>query len=520
MDRTPKMPAPGLDGPTTVDTSPPLLDERTRRVGGAAPKVDDATRVDRKAPKSRGPASTGPKSAPPPSVGSILAETYVLVRLLGEGGMGRVYEARHTRITSKRFAVKMLHAERTRSPEALARFQREAEAAALIRSVHAADVYDIGRAPDGSPFIVAELVEGRDLGTVLKEHGRFHVTLATQIVMQLCDALEAAHRQGVIHRDLKPDNVILLGDVANPVAKVIDFGLSKVVDAEQALTQTGMIMGTPSYMPPEQARGEHVDHRADLYSLGAIFYELVTGTKPFNKPDAVATIAAVLIEQPPPPRALVPDVPEVVERVILKAMSKRADARFGSAKELSAALAGHSAPQSPPPVSPPAVGTTTDTHAAVTLPRYDLDKGRMQLAAFAAVAALAILAISTNMVLALVRTSRGSNGKVTAGEAVTVFFGIAFALSGPAAFGVRHVARSIWGDARQIGIAAGWIRAGTFALLIAYGSAALVVRLVDPLFAKSGAGIVWPVWEMLIGAVALGAGGVGVVRALGRGRGF
>ncbi len=219
--------------------------------------------------------------------------------------MGRVYEARHTRISSKRFAIKMLHPEFARQPQVISRFQREAEAAAAVHSPHVVSVFDVHRTAEGRPFLVTEFLEGKELADYLSEAGKMQTGPAVRIVRQICKALAAAHAKGVVHRDMKPENVFLTGDLATPAAKVIDFGISKVGDAPgAALTQTGMIMGTPSYMAPEQARGERVDHRADIYAVGAILYCALTGSRPFDRSDPTATLTAVLTEDPPRPRSL------------------------------------------------------------------------------------------------------------------------------------------------------------------------------------------------------------------------
>ncbi len=272
-------------------------------------------------------------------VGTTLCNTYVIERVLGEGGMGRVYQARHTRIQRKAYAIKALHPEYVRNADVVKRFQREAEAAASIPSEHVIGVYDVDRTPDGRPFLVAELLDGRELGDLLDQKGKLDVPYAVGIVRQICSALSAAHAQGVVHRDMKPENVFLTGDVAAPHVKVLDFGISRLDDgAGEGLTKTGMIMGTPSYMPPEQARGERVDHRADIYAVGCILYTALTGAVPFDREEPSATVVAVLTEEPVRPRALEPSIPEHLEAIIQRAMAKDPDERFASMDELDQAL--------------------------------------------------------------------------------------------------------------------------------------------------------------------------------------
>src|SRR5882724_7161 len=246
-------------------------------------------------------------------VGATLNNTYAVERLLGEGGMGRVYLARHTRIAQKRVAVKVLHTEFSGSSHVLARFQREAESAAAISHPNVVTVLDIDITPQGMPYLVCEYLEGVDLADHLREVKRLDVPDALSITRQLCRGLGAAHARGVIHRDLKPPNVFLVGDFskgapARLFAKILDFGLSsfKSGEGEQNLTKTGFIMGTPTYMPPEQARGQKVDHRADVYGLGTILYTMLTGRPPFEEETPQATILAVLNSEPPRPRSLVP----------------------------------------------------------------------------------------------------------------------------------------------------------------------------------------------------------------------
>ena len=208
-----------------------------------------------------------------PLLNTTLSRTYRITRTIGEGGMGRVYEAWHTRIKKKRYAIKVLHPEFARSPEVLSRFQREAEAAASISHPNAVGVYDVALTRSGAPYLVCEYLEGVDLSTHIKAHAPLTPETAKHIALQVCDALIEAHSRGVVHRDLKPQNVFLVGDFTDgvperPTAKVLDFGLSRFVGGgDSELTKTGVVMGTPSYMAPEQARGERVDHRVYANTL-------------------------------------------------------------------------------------------------------------------------------------------------------------------------------------------------------------------------------------------------------------
>lgn len=274
-------------------------------------------------------------------LGTTVGDSFQITRIIGEGGMARVYEARHARLKNRRFAVKVLHSEFSQQSSIVARFQREAEAASGIGHPNVVDVFDVGRAPDGRPFIVSEFLNGRDFSDLLDEQGKIEPPAAVRIVRQVCRALAAAHEKGVVHRDVKPENVFLVGDPLAPIVKVLDFGISKIDAANGGvtLTQTGMIMGTPGYMPPEQARGAKTDHRADIYGVGAMLYRAVTGSLPFDAEDVSEVLGKVLTEEPARPRALAPNIPEALELVIQKAMAKDPADRYPAMQELDDALA-------------------------------------------------------------------------------------------------------------------------------------------------------------------------------------
>jgi serine/threonine-protein kinase len=226
-------------------------------------------------------------------VGTTLSGTYFVRRTLGEGAMGQVYEARHTRIPAKRFAIKMLHPEYRAEPQILARFAREAEAAATLNHPNVVVVVDVDRTPDGRPFLVSEYLEGKELGDHLTAVGKMPISAAVRVTLQIAGALAAAHARGIIHRDVKPENVFLTGDLAAPVVKVLDFGISRLDHRSgQQLTQAGAVIGTPAFMPPEQARGDRVDHRADIYAVGALLYTVLTGQRPFDRDSPTATVLA------------------------------------------------------------------------------------------------------------------------------------------------------------------------------------------------------------------------------------
>ncbi len=290
------------------------------------------------------PGSDVVAETPDDLVGVTLSGTYKVEHVLGQGGMGRVYRAQHTRVSSKLYAVKVLHREFASDPNVLARFQREAEAAAAITHPNVVGVYDVDRTPQGAPYLVCEYLVGKDLSEQLRARGKLDVQTVLHIALQVCAGVEAAHAQGVIHRDLKPQNVFLLADVKGevpprPLVKILDFGLSRFLDGGSSeLTRAGVIMGTPAYMAPEQARGERADHRLDVYGIGTLLYTALSASLPFNEESPQATILAVMRASPTPIRALEPGVPESLAVIIERAMAKRPEDRFGSVSELREAL--------------------------------------------------------------------------------------------------------------------------------------------------------------------------------------
>ncbi|HZO16613.1 MAG TPA: serine/threonine-protein kinase, partial [Polyangiaceae bacterium] len=378
-------------------------------------------------------------------VGATLAGNYAVVRIVGEGGMGRVYEARHTRIRTRRFAVKTLHGEYLRQPQALARFRREAEATASIDSPHVVDVYDVGRTPDGQPFIVSEYLKGNDLGDVLSDGQKLSLPRMVRIVRQICKGVAAAHDRGIVHRDLKPDNVFLVGDDATPLVKVVDFGISRVDTAETQLTRTGMIMGTPAYMAPEQARGAAVDARADIYSVGAILYRGLTGKDPFDRDDPAATLAAVLLEEPPPPRSIEPGIPEALELIIQRAMAKEPNARYHHIRDLDAALAPFDTMEDVTRGPRPRAGSRSSS-AILGGAEREVRFARTLLTIFAvlgAVAALLALFLAADGIVTWIRGGQ-SAGTLTATESGVALLAVASAAITPAILVIRHLQRTVW----------------------------------------------------------------------------
>jgi eukaryotic-like serine/threonine-protein kinase len=257
----------------------------------------------------------------------VLLDRYEVGRLLGAGGMAEVFEGRD-RLLARRVAIKVLQAQIARDPSFLIRFKREAQAAASLSHPNIVAVYDTG-SEDGTHFIVMEYVDGRTLKEVIRAEGRIYPERAAEICQDVCSALVAAHARGLIHRDIKPANVMLTPDGK---VKVMDFGIARATTSE-TITQTAAVVGTAQYISPEQAQGQTVDYRSDLYSLGCCLYEMLTGTVPFTGATPVAIAYRHVREDPTPPRQLNPDIPAPLEAICLKAMAKLPDNRYQTAAE-------------------------------------------------------------------------------------------------------------------------------------------------------------------------------------------
>ena len=287
-------------------------------------------------------------------IGRLLGGRYRVMSRLGEGGMGTVYLCEHA-VLGRRYAVKVLRAELSRDPELEERFRNEAIAASRIGGDNVVDVVDFGTEDDGALYYVMEALDGRSLGTILVEDGPFDVDRALALLEQVARALGAAHARGVIHRDVKPDNVFVVKRPdGTERAKVIDFGISQVTPeaGRDRITRAGSIIGTPEYMAPEQAAGDPVDQRADVYALGVLAYELLTGTLPIVALTPVATLVAHQTRAPVPPSRRRPAIPPEVDRLILRALAKRPEDRPASMEAFSAALAairGTAEAQAPAP---------------------------------------------------------------------------------------------------------------------------------------------------------------------------
>ena len=281
-----------------------------------------------------------------PIVGTILAGRYEIVKRIGEGGMGLVYEGLHKDI-DKRVAVKVLRDDLSNRPDVLERFKQEAKSASRIGHKNIVDVFDFGETVYGASYIVMEFLDGEDLANLLSRDAVVDLNRAADIVTQCCAALGAAHDKHIVHRDMKPENIFLTkGDDFRDFVKIVDFGIAKMSDIEtegapgRKLTKTGMIFGTPEYMSPEQAAGKAFDHRVDVYALGVILYECLAGRVPFVGDSFMGILTQHLFETPPVISEVNPSAYTTVEmnHVIDRALAKDPDDRYQTMAELAEAI--------------------------------------------------------------------------------------------------------------------------------------------------------------------------------------
>ncbi len=264
-------------------------------------------------------------------IGSILSNRYEIVEKIGDGGMALVYSAKDT-LLNRLVAVKILREQYANDNEFIGRFYREAQAAASLSHPNVVTVYDVGTYGK-TPFIVMEYIHGKNLSEVIKTEGRLSAAQAVKIAIQICSALAHAHRHGIVHRDIKPHNILITNDGQ---VKVTDFGIAAV--SSTSITQTGVVLGSVLYFSPEQARGSKIDHLSDLYSLGVVMYEMLCGTVPFKAETPISIALKHIQDQPVPLTSINPDVPPHLEKIVLKLLAKRPADRYQSAAELSAAL--------------------------------------------------------------------------------------------------------------------------------------------------------------------------------------
>ena len=450
-----------------------------------------------------------------PLVGSTIDGSYLVLRVVGEGGMGTVYEARHTRIGARRFAIKTLHAQHLRDDKAVARFQREAEAAATVSSPYVAGVVDVGTVnigsdEDGTPYIVGEFLDGEDLGAHLDRVGRLNPTAIVRLARQVCKGLAAAHARGVVHRDIKPENIFLTGDAAKPTARIVDFGISRVESAETQLTKTGMIIGTPAYMSPEQARGMGIDERTDIYAVAAVIYRALTGSPPFDKSEPAAMIAAVLLEDPEPIRSFVEDVDDGLELVVQRAMAKEPSERYQTIVQLDAALAPYDIADEP--AGGMVVQARTLSLRQITLSAVEGVEARFarpKLLGYVALAFIVAMAAAWTLagaIAAFVRDGEASS-TLTSTESSLVALTLVLVAMTPGVLVARHLWR-VWGNTPRILSALGTFRRAVAVTLFSYGALAVLIRCVEAGLLRRATGAAWLGWDVFLVCSAAFAGAV------------
>lgn len=313
--------------------------------------------------------------------GALISGKYRIVRLIGDGGMGAVYEARHE-VLGSGVALKFLHEGLAKRPGLTERFLQEGQVSATIQSPHVVRVTDVDTAQDGSPYLVMELLGGQSLQAMLDHQGRLPLDQAIDFGLQILAGLEAAHAIGVVHRDLKPDNVFVTPSHGGPLLKLIDFGIAKLRAASEynkGLTRAGVVMGTPEYMAPEQLLSAHTtDHRADLYSLGVMLFEMLAGCRPADGDDAEIIVLAVQSGRVRHLRDVAPGLPDGLVTLIEHAMAPDRERRFESATEMRLALsvyagtlsqAGRAAAQPPTVFGPPLTGSVRPPAPATGVPK-------------------------------------------------------------------------------------------------------------------------------------------------------
>src|SRR5258708_687245 len=295
----------------------------------AAPAVDEtitgAGRENR-ATHSRSNSAARPLSEAL-EIGTVLANRYEVVRMIGEGGMGAVYQARDLQL-NRLVALKVIRPDLAKDPEIVNRFKQELILARQVTHKNVIRIYDLAEF-DGLKFITMDFIDGRDLKTVLRENGKFEPRRAAEIIEQVCRGLEAAHSEAVIHRDLKPQNIMM--DRSGKIT-VMDFGIARSI--APGGTYTGTLVGTPEYMSPEQAKGEELDARSDLFSLGIIFYELLTGDTPYKADTSMASLYKRTREKVPPPIELVPEIPKPLNAIVVRCLEIDKNKRYASATEI------------------------------------------------------------------------------------------------------------------------------------------------------------------------------------------
>ncbi|MBX6333518.1 MAG: serine/threonine protein kinase, partial [Gemmatimonadaceae bacterium] len=302
-------------------------------------------------------------------VGSVIADRYHVLRKLGEGGMGQVYLAEHVKM-GRKSAIKVMNPSMSHDPDAIGRFNREAANASRISHNNVAAIYDFGETPEGLIYLAMEYIEGEPLTKIMERTGALPPARAADIARQVAEALEAAHELGIVHRDLKPDNIMIAtGKDGRDVVKVVDFGIAKAQGGEgQKVTKTGLVVGTPEYMSPEQLSGDQLDGRSDVYTLGLVTFHMLTGTLPFPSSTIQESMIMRLTDRPRTLAEMRPDAtwPAPLQHVLDRALARRADERYQRASDFAADIvravsggAAGAAPAGAPTVVNPAASSAT-----------------------------------------------------------------------------------------------------------------------------------------------------------------
>jgi len=442
-------------------------------------------------------------------IGAVLAGTFRVTKVLGEGGMGRVYEAEHVRL-DRRYALKVIHSDFAGREDLLARFDREARAMGRVRSDHVVDVVDVLRTPDGRPCIAVELLEGRDLEAFLVEKGKLTVREALPLFRQMCRGLASAHVQGVVHRDLKPSNLFLASDPGGGVTlKILDFGVAKLGGDDDKLTGTGAIVGTPAYMAPEQARGAtDVDLRADVYAAGAVLYRMLTGKPPFDESSGGATLVKVLEETPPRPRSVEKSIPEGLEEVIEHAMARDPAQRYATIEELETAATPFAEGGGTVVLDASRASTTSVANAAPTDAKTMTAKAKRLRpgAVSAAIAAALGVGLSAGIALALIVDGIRAGAEIGTPELVLVLIGAGVAFAATMATLARSL-RAHWRSAPLIREDGDRLRLAVMVGLATFGGLELIAR-VWAVVALMRPGAWDPLWAAARVMVAIGASAI------------
>jgi serine/threonine protein kinase len=457
-----------------------------------------------------------PTAASDELVGTTLNGTYVVERILGEGGMGRVYLAHHTRITQKRVAIKVLREEYTANREVLTRFQREAEAGASVSHPNVITVFDVDRTAAGAPYLVCEFLQGRDLSDHLKRVGKLDVATVLTLSRQLCQGLAAAHASGLIHRDLKPQNIFLLGDFTKPLVttpdlKILDFGLSRFLDTvgAESLTKTGYIMGTPAYMAPEQARGARVDQRVDVYGVGAILYTALTGRPPFEGDTPQATVLAVLNSEAPRPRSVEPSIPPEIELVLERAMSREPEDRYPNVLALEEALQTFAQPGPivAQPHQPRLPSAPSSLEALGVTDAADVHNARPRLVWYLSAAVLLSICVLVSAVTGVELAIGYAFNRVELRLLLLAILGISLT---PAVLWLGRIRQRVWDNSSRVLSLLKSVRTAVVAGTVSYGLAALGLRFFDDFLVRMLAdprlapiGVDWPGWNLVLAVLAL-----------------